>query len=108
IIVVRGLEVPLQRPRLRIQRDDGRTVEIRPLAVAAVKVVRGRSNACVEDSALDVDRHVAPRVRAGAILPLAVLPRLVIGFAGTGNSVEGPHQLAGPDVPRTDIASRAL
>ena len=82
-----------RRPVRRVQRHDRVSVEVRPLAIAAVVVRRRRSEGRVDEPALDVDREERPHVRARAVLPALAFPRLHARLAGTRHRVERPEQL---------------
>ena len=107
VVVMGGLEEPLQLAGGRVERQQRRPVEIRAQPIAAIEVRRRSADRNVGDAALLIDRDEAPCVRPRAIDPLLVLPRAVVGFAGLRHGVENPHHLAGPHIPGADITRRS-
>ncbi len=81
-------------------------VEVVADAVGAVEVVDGGAGGGEDDAALLVDDHAGPVVGGAGGLPGVLGPGLVAGFAGVGDGVEAPAQLAGVDVVGADVAVR--
>ena len=88
------LSIPLQRPRRRVERDDGVAVQVCALAVAAVVVGGRRADRRVDDPPLGVDREKRPDVGPGAVLPALAFPCVDSGLARARHRVERPQQLA--------------
>ena len=107
VVVMRRLKKPLQLAGRRVQREQRRTIQIRAQAIAAVEICGRRARRDVRNPARLIDGNESPRVRSGAIDPLIVLPRVVIGLTRPGNRVERPDELARPQIPGTNIARRS-
>src|SRR5690606_25368982 len=98
--------MPEALARARVERDETIAEQVRADAIRAVVVVGRRAERDVDDAALRVDRHLAPRVDAAGI-PIRVLrPRVVAELAGLRNRVKRPGELARHDVVRADVAGR--
>src|SRR5690606_12232002 len=105
-IVMHGLEVPEPLARAHVERDETVAEQIRADAIRAVIVVGRRAERDIDDAALDVERHLAPRVDAADVEPGVLRPRVVAELAGLRTSVESPDELARHDVVRADVTRR--
>jgi hypothetical protein len=101
-IVVHGLEVPEAFSGPGIERDDAVGEQVRPEAVATVKVVSGRAGRDVDDPAIRIHGHLAPVVAAADQL-FAPGPGLESKLSGAGNRVEDPLELAGAHIVGVDV-----
>ena len=63
-----------------------------------------RAGRHIGNAARLIDRDESPGVRAGAIGPLIVLPRVMVRLAWSRNRVERPDQLARAQIPRAHVA----
>jgi len=80
--------------------------EIVPQAIEAVEIGDRGAGGDEEDAAAQVDRHPGPVVGCPGGPPGIRRPGFVACFAGVGNGVEAPDQLAGKHVIRANIAAR--
>ncbi len=103
-VVMNELPVPLQRPGLRVERDDGVGVEVRTFAVAAVIVGRWRTDRREHESSLGIDGEERPDIGARPVFPAVTFPGLDAWFAGARHRVKGPQQFPGPGIPAANIA----
>jgi hypothetical protein len=84
------LEMPDAFAGAGVERDHRVGEEIVAVPVAAVKIEGGRAGRYEDQSALDIDRRAAPRIRATAVVPGILRPGLVAEFSGPGHGVEAP------------------
>ncbi len=99
-----ALEVPEALAGGGIEGEQGIGVEVVADAVAAVIVEDGGAGGRVDDAVLGVESHAGPVVGGAGSLPGIGRPGFVARFAGMGDGVEGPAQLAGADVEGADVA----
>lgn len=99
-----ALEVPEALAGVGVESEEGVGVEVVAEAVEAVEVVDGGAGGDVDDAALFVEGHAGPVVGGAGDLPGVFGPGLVAGFAGKGDGVEDPAELAGVDVVGADVA----
>ena len=106
-VVVDGLVVPAQRPRLEVEGDGGVGEQVGPGAGRAVVVGRRVAGVEVDEAELEVDGGLGPHPAAGhlAVAPgLACdVPPVVLG--ALGNGVEHPPDGAGLGVGGDDEAA---
>ena len=103
------LEVPAVLARLRIERDDRGREQVVAGAHAAVVVGAGVARREEDEPELGIDGRGLPDRRAAVHPQIVVLrPRVVTEFAGPGNRVERPDELAALGVERFDAAADAV
>src|SRR5512145_3157974 len=100
------LEVPEALSSARLERHDRGSEQIRSNPIRTIEIVRGRSERDEDDTATDVDGHLAPIVDAADVLPGVLRPCLVAELTRPRHRMERPHQPAGQDVIRADVAGR--
>src|SRR6187402_3987284 len=98
------LEVPDALTGSGIQRQYAVPVQVAAFAIRAVPVHGRGVGGDVDDAALLIERHVPPVVVAASVFVGFRWVALVAELAGPGYSVEGPRQLTGANVVRTDVA----
>src|SRR5438876_11816375 len=88
--------MPLQFAGVGVQCDDGAAIEIVACAIVAIAVGTWISDAPVSQIEVGIIRARHPYGSA-SVLPCFVIcrPRLVTGFAGTGNRIEPPGFFSG-------------
>ena len=105
--MVDDLEVPEVLARVGIHRNKAGGEQVVSGAVATILVNGRGAEGEVDDTALVIDRDMAPNVHASAIDPAVFGPGVVIFFACLGNRVKLPGDFAGAHIPGTDVASGA-
>src|SRR6185312_8313940 len=98
-VVVHDLEVPEPFAGVHVDRDDAAAEEIVSKPVAAEAIPRRRSHGHVKNASLDIDRHEAPDVDAGASAPAVGFPRVMAPFTVSGHCVECPDESPRQHVP---------
>ena len=106
-VVVNRLKVPEVAAGARISRDDRRAEQVVADAIAAVAIERRRAERHVQNAALDVDRHEAPDVDAGAPLRAVAAPSIGEALAGPRHAAKRPDELAAARIPGADVAGGA-
>ena len=107
-IVMDGLEVPLVRAGLDVDRDHRVAEQVGALAVAAVGAGDRRGQRQVEQSALFVEREVErPGVGAKTALPAVAFPGVVADLARLRHRAELPELGAGARIERPGVADTA-
>ena len=103
-VVMDELVVPGPLAGLDIQRDQARAEQVVAGPEAAEEVLGGAVGGDVDEPQLGVGRERRPRGDVAGPLPGVVLPGLVAEFAGPGQHVELPQELAGARVIGEDVA----
>ena len=102
-VVMDELIVPDALAGASIERKKRVGKEVLPETIAAVEIVSSGSGRNVNDAALGVEAQARPGIGATRKLPRILGPRVISKFSRMRDRVETPHELAGPDIERTDV-----
>src|SRR5690606_12607173 len=91
-------------PGSGIERQNGIGKKILAVAVSSPEIEGGRAGGDVDDPALLVEAHAAPRIGPADLLPGVRRPRIVSILSWSGDRMENPFDLASPHVERTNVA----
>src|SRR5438094_569553 len=103
------LKMPAVLSRLCIDREDGNREQVIAFADTSIEIRARISGSEINQSEFGIHCRSLPD-RGAAVLPRVVVlrPGLMSDLAGTGNRVEGPHQISVFGVVRFHTASRAV
>jgi hypothetical protein len=101
---MRCLKVPEIFAGAGIESKQAIGKEIGADAVRSVEIIGGRAQGEIGDSALLIDRDLAPRIGAAYVLPGIRGPCVLALFARMRNRVEYPHHLSGKHVIGAQVA----
>src|SRR5439155_26059554 len=98
------LEVPLAHAGLHVDGHEALSIKIVARPMAAVIVRRRRFDWQIDEAKLRIGADMRPDADIAIDRPGIVLPGLVARLSRSGNRIEPPDLLAGPDVERAHQA----